>query len=182
MSLFSSLNFEFTIVHYTLSITVCFCTLPTEQASPVRQILFRGAMAPDALACKARPSSDQCGTSLSVSLSLSLSTGNCVSLHWIAVIVFLELSLHTTPNTTPSTPTWQLLSGSKSMVRDSFCTCLTLLVSGQLRKSLFAVVCFGQVQVKTLLGRHTQFCFFRFLMHLSCVVWLVERRVPWRES
>ena len=34
---------------------------------------FSWGHGPDALACKARPSSDQCGTSLSVSLSLSLS-------------------------------------------------------------------------------------------------------------
>ena len=33
---------------------------------------FSWGHGPDALACKARPSSDQCGTSLSVSLSLSL--------------------------------------------------------------------------------------------------------------
>ena len=68
---FSSLNFEFTFVHYTLSTTVCSCTLPKEQVSPVRQILFLWGHGPDTLACKARPSSDQCGTSLSVSLSLS---------------------------------------------------------------------------------------------------------------
>merc|ERR1712136_350255 len=46
---------EFTIVHYTLSITVCSCTLPTEQASPVRQILFRGAMAPTLLPVRPGP-------------------------------------------------------------------------------------------------------------------------------
>jgi len=53
--LFSSLNFEFTIVQFTLSITVCSCTLPTEQASPVRQILFRGAMAPTLLPVRPGP-------------------------------------------------------------------------------------------------------------------------------
>jgi len=55
VSFFSSLNFEFTIVQFTLSITVCSCTLPTEQASPVRQILFRGAMAPTLLPVRPGP-------------------------------------------------------------------------------------------------------------------------------
>ena len=55
VSFFSSLNFEFTIVQFTLSITVCSCTLPTEQVSPVRQILFRGAMAPTLLPVRPGP-------------------------------------------------------------------------------------------------------------------------------
>ena len=41
---------------------------------------FSWGHGPDALACKARPSSDQCGTSLSVSLSLSLSARQCIDL------------------------------------------------------------------------------------------------------
>ena len=52
---FSSLNFEFTFVHYTLSTTVCSCTLPIEQASPVRQILFCGAMVPTLLPVRPGP-------------------------------------------------------------------------------------------------------------------------------
>ena len=43
---------------------------------------FSWGHGPDALACKARPSSDKCGTSLSVSLSLSLSP-----LEYVAIVV-----------------------------------------------------------------------------------------------
>ena len=45
-------------------------TLPKNKRSTAQQILFRGVMTPCTLACKARPSFDRCGTSLSVSLSL----------------------------------------------------------------------------------------------------------------
>ena len=47
--------------------------LANEQVTSVKQILFLWGHDPNALAFKARPSFDGCGTSLSVSLSLSLS-------------------------------------------------------------------------------------------------------------
>ena len=68
-TLSSSLN----TVHYTLSTTVCTCT-PCQGASfTCKTDSFLWGHGPDTLACKARPSFDRCGTSLSVSLSLSLS-------------------------------------------------------------------------------------------------------------
>ena len=59
--------------HCTLSVTVCTCT-PCQRASfnSTTDSLSWGHD-PYTLACKARPSFDRCGTSLSVSLSLSLS-------------------------------------------------------------------------------------------------------------
>ena len=65
------------MMHYTLSTTVCFCT-PCQGASfPSKTDSFLWDYGPDTLACKARPSFDRCGTSLSVSLSLSLSSHAC---------------------------------------------------------------------------------------------------------
>ena len=52
-------------------------TLPKEQASAAQQIIFLRGHEPYTLAREARPSVNGCRTSLSVSLSLSLSRGNC---------------------------------------------------------------------------------------------------------
>ena len=61
-------------MHCTLSLTVCTCT-PCQRASfNSTTDSFSWGRDPYTLACKARPSFDRCGTSLSVSLSLSLST------------------------------------------------------------------------------------------------------------
>ena len=61
------------LMHCTLSLTVCKCT-PCERASfNSTTDSFSCGRDPYTLACKARPSSDRCWTSLSVSLSLSLS-------------------------------------------------------------------------------------------------------------
>ena len=55
-------------------LTVCTCT-PCRRASYISKTdSFLWGHDPDTLACKARPSFDGCGTSLSVSLSLSLHT------------------------------------------------------------------------------------------------------------
>ena len=60
-------------MHCTLSLTVCKCT-PCQRASfNSTTDSFSWGHDPYTLACKARPSSDRCWTSLSVSLSLSLS-------------------------------------------------------------------------------------------------------------
>ena len=60
-------------MHCTLSLTVCKCT-PCQRASfNSTTDSFSWCHDPYTLACKARPSTDRCWTSLSVSLSLSLS-------------------------------------------------------------------------------------------------------------
>ena len=60
-------------MHCTLSLTVCTCT-PCQRASFHRTTdSFSWGHDPYTLAFKPRPSFDRCGTSLSVSLSLSLS-------------------------------------------------------------------------------------------------------------
>ena len=60
-------------MHCQLSFTVCICT-PCQRASfNSTTDSFSWGHDPYTLACKARPSFDRCGTSLSVSLSLSLS-------------------------------------------------------------------------------------------------------------
>ena len=59
-------------VHCTLSVTVCMCTPCQRASSTSKTDSFLWGHGPDTLACKARPSFDGCGTSLSVSLSLSL--------------------------------------------------------------------------------------------------------------
>ena len=64
-------------MHCTLSLTVCTCT-PCHWASfNSTTDSFSWGHDPYTLACKARPSFDRCGTSLSVSLSLSLSRNVC---------------------------------------------------------------------------------------------------------
>ena len=74
-TLSSSLN----TVLYTLSTTVCTCT-PCQRASfTCKTDSFLWGHGPDTLACKARPSFDRCGTSLSVSLSLSLESRQLVT-------------------------------------------------------------------------------------------------------
>ena len=62
------------LMHCTLSLTLCKCT-PCQRASfNSTTDSFSCGYDPCTLACKARPSSDRCWTSLSVSLSLSLSS------------------------------------------------------------------------------------------------------------
>ena len=57
------------LMHCTLSLTVCKCT-PCQRASFKNTTgSFSWGHDPYTLACKARPSSDRCWTSLSVSLS-----------------------------------------------------------------------------------------------------------------
>ena len=66
-------------MHYTLSITVCTCTLCQWASFSSKTDPFLRSHGPDTLACKARPSFDWCGTSLSVSLSLSPLAPNIVA-------------------------------------------------------------------------------------------------------
>ena len=61
------------LMHCTLSLTVCKCTLFQRASFNSTTDSFSWGHDPYTLACKARPSSDRCWTSLSVSLSLSLS-------------------------------------------------------------------------------------------------------------
>ena len=62
------------LMHCTLSLTVCKCTLCQRASFNSTTDSFSWGHDPYTLACKARPSSDRCWTSLSVSVSLSLST------------------------------------------------------------------------------------------------------------
>ena len=71
-------------MHCTLSLTVCKCT-PCQRASfNSTTDSFSWGHDPYTLACKARPSSDRCWTSLSVSMSLSLqvSRGESTQCTW----------------------------------------------------------------------------------------------------
>ena len=52
---FSSLNIEFTFVHYTLSTTVVLAPCQKSKLHPVRQIFFCGAMAPTLLLVRPGP-------------------------------------------------------------------------------------------------------------------------------
>ena len=66
-----TLNSSQVSMHYTLSITVCTCTTCQWASFPSKTDSFLRGHNPDTLVCKVRPSFDWCGTSLSVSLSLS---------------------------------------------------------------------------------------------------------------
>ena len=85
------------LMHCTLSLTVCKCT-PCQRASfNSTTDSFSWGHDPYTLACKARPSSDRCWTSLSVSLSLPL------SLHWD---LFLPITGLAQQLRQPSKNTW----------------------------------------------------------------------------
>ena len=73
-------------------LTVCTCT-PCQRASYTSKTdSFLWGHGPDTLACKAMPSFDGCGTSLSVSLSLSLSFREWYRLHVLNRVFFLVVT------------------------------------------------------------------------------------------
>ena len=120
-------------------LTVCVCT-PCQRASSINKIdSFLWGHGLDTLACKTGPSSDRCGTSLSVSLSLDIETIVHLPLHVIMKkqtlqsISFKILRKQASPRRSSVLPSHTNLTTARCCTRSCDLDWLSLSTSGTLR-------------------------------------------------